>query len=57
MSEIALQCQLCGIKTGTTFFNLSQVNNNSRFEDIKNVTFKGSGSLYFSSDVIFVIKR
>ena len=57
MSEIALQCQLTAIKTKTTFVNLSQLNNNSRFESVKNATFKGSWSLYFSSDVIFVIWR
>ncbi len=53
MTEIALRIQKLAILTGTTIISLSQVSNESRFNEGNDMSPKGSWALFASSDVIF----
>lgn len=53
LTEIAIRLQKLAILSWASFFNLSQVNNESRFVDWSNMMPKWSWALFASSDVIF----
>jgi hypothetical protein len=56
MTKCAKEIQSLAIKTNTTIFNISQVSNESRFK-LDTMQPKGSGQLFFSSDVIVGMYR
>lgn len=57
MSKTAVQLQELAKKANVALFVVSQVPNESRFKEGDNVTLKGSGSLFSSSDCILMLTR
>lgn len=58
MSKVAKWCQRLAIKTNTTVFYISQVNNESKKDtNIRNLVLKWSWDFYDSSDVIFSLGK
>lgn len=55
MTKIAGELQQLAIRNNIVVFNLSQVNNDSRNKEGGTVMLKGSGALFHSSDVIFIL--
>jgi len=57
MTNVAQELQSLVIRTNCTLINLSQVNNDSRFNGWDKITLKWSGALFASSDIIFILNR
>lgn len=55
LSKLALDMQQMAIRNDIVVFSISQVNNESRSKDGVSSTLKGSGGLFSSSDVIFIL--
>lgn len=55
MTKIAVDVQQMAIRNNMVVFSLSQVNNDSRNKDGASTTLKWSGSLFASTDVIFIL--
>lgn len=55
MTKIAVDLQKLAIESNVMLFNLSQVNNESRFGAGNTMSPKGSGAIFASSDVIFAL--
>lgn len=55
MTKIAVDIQQMAIRNNIVVFSLSQVNNDSKGKDWASTTLKGSGSLFASTDVIFIL--
>lgn len=57
LTKIAQELQQLAIETNTTIFNISQVNNDSRFKESGKIQPKWSGAIFASSDIIFALSR
>lgn len=57
MSKTAVDLQEMAKANNVTLFVVSQVPNDSRFKDGENVTLKGSGALFSSSDCILMLTK
>lgn len=57
MSKNAVEIQKMAKKLNVTVFMVSQVNNDSRFKDGEEMSLRGSGALFQSSDCILMLNR